>query len=138
VTVSVDHLQHAINNLVHNAVKYSFRSGPQRDRYVRIGLQAGTDGYSISISNYGVGILQDEIDKGSIFQKDYQGKLTQGEWRTGSGKGLFFADSVIKRHHGRIEVTSQCQSAEASSEGQPHHNRFRVFIPYRQPDMRRK
>lgn len=133
VEISLDHFQHAINNLVHNAVKYSFRGGPDRDRYVRIGLQTGSDGYYISISNYGVGILPDEIASRAIFQKDYQGRLTQGEYRTGSGKGLFFADSVIKRHHGRIEVTSEHRSDELSPEGKPHHNRFFVFVPYRQP-----
>ena len=32
-------MQHALNNLVHNAVKYSFRSGYGRQRFVKI------DGY---------------------------------------------------------------------------------------------
>jgi signal transduction histidine kinase len=66
-------------------------------------------------------------------KRGYQGKLTQGEYRTGSGKGLFFADSVIKRHHGRIDVSSKPMSGEQSPEGKSHHNRFIVFIPYRQP-----
>ena len=40
--ISADHLQYAFNNLVHNAIKYSFRGGPDRPRYVRIvGQPAG-------------------------------------------------------------------------------------------------
>lgn len=132
VYMSLDHFQHAINNLVHNAVKHSFR-GTARERYVEINLRPVLDGYNISISNYGVGILHDEIDSRAIFQNGYQGKLTQGEYRTGAGRGLFFAESVIREHHGRIDAASRLVTGDQGPEGKPHHNRFTVFIPFRQP-----
>jgi signal transduction histidine kinase len=133
VQMSLDHFQHAINNLVHNAVKYSFRSGQDRERYVELTLRPAADGYNISVSNYGVGIVPEEIESRAIFRNGYQGKLTKGEYRTGGGKGLFFAESVIKKHHGRIDATSKLKAEDQSPELKPHVNRFTVFIPSRQP-----
>ncbi len=131
IEMSRHHLQYAFNNLVHNAVKYSFRSGPGRQRYVRIeGYPAG-EYYAVVIENYGVGILPEEISSGKIFEDGYQGKLTQGEYRTGSGKGLHFAKRVIERHRGRIEVESRLVAEEDTPEGRPHLNRFTIYLPYR-------
>ena len=131
--LSRHHMQYALNNLIHNAVKYSFRSGPGRHRYVLVLGRPEEDYYMIMIENYGVGILPEEIENGAIFQDGYQGKLTQGEYRTGSGKGLHFVKRVIDRHHGRIRVTSRLVSEEQTPEGQPHLTRFFIYLPYVQP-----
>lgn len=133
--ISASHLQRAINNMVHNAVKYSFYGGDERRRYVRImGRNADHDHYSITIESYGVGILPEEIETGAIFRNGYQGKLTHGEYRTGAGKGLYFAKQVIERHHGWIEVSSKQMGGEENPpEKQPHLNRFTIYLPYRQP-----
>jgi signal transduction histidine kinase len=132
--ISADHLQYAFNNLVHNAVKYSFRGGPGRRRYVSIAGRPSGQYYTITIENYGVGILP-EIEGGELFQEGYQGLLTRGEYRTGAGKGLHFAHQIVERHHGRITVSSIPKGKGTESrEGQPHLNRFVVYLPYRQPD----
>jgi len=131
--VSRHHLQLAFNNLVHNAVKYSFRAIPGRSRYVRITGRAVQRHYAVTFENYGVGILPEEIESGFIFRDGTQGKLTQGEYRTGSGKGLYFTKRVIDRHHGKIEVHSRLMSNESNPEGQPHLNRFTVLLPLVQP-----
>ena len=131
--ISRHHLQLAFNNLVHNAVKYSFRALPGRSRYVRISGRPAGRCYGITIENYGVGILPEEIESGAIFKGGYQGKLTQGEYRTGSGKGLYFAKRVIDRHPGHIQVSSRLMSDEPNPEGQPHLNQFTIYLPYRQP-----
>ncbi len=131
--ISRHHLQYALNNLVHNAVKYSFRSGPGRNRFVLIEGRPGKRFYQLSIQNYGVGILPEEIESGAIFQDGYQGRLTQGEYRTGSGKGLYFAQRTIAQHHGYIKVESTLKSETMEAEGQPHLTRFTIFLPYRQP-----
>jgi len=131
--VSEPHLQHALNNLVHNAVKYSFRSVPDlRRRFVLVDVHAELDELVISVENYGVGMLPDEIASRSLFQLNARGRLTRGEFRPGSGKGLYFVDSVIRNHHGRIEVTSDPADEDAAPEGLPHHNRFTVHLPLRQ------
>jgi ligand-binding sensor protein len=134
VEISRSHMQHALNNLVHNAVKYSFRSGYGRQRFVKIDGYPQKKFYTLEIKNYGVGILPEEIESGMIFQDGYQGKLTQGEYRTGSGKGLSFAQQVIQHHHGHIEAESRLLSDRLEPEGEPHLTRFTLSIPYRQPE----
>jgi signal transduction histidine kinase len=131
--ISRSHMQHALNNLVHNAVKYSFRSGPGRQRFVKIDGYPQKGNYVIEIKNYGVGILPEEIENQAIFRDGYQGKLTQGEYRTGSGKGLSFAQQVIQHHHGSIDVESRLLSDKLEPEGEPHLTRFTVRLPYKQP-----
>jgi signal transduction histidine kinase len=131
--ISRNHMQHALNNLVHNAVKYSFRSGYGRQRFVKIDGYPQKGYYVVEIKNYGVGILPEEIESGAIYRDGYQGKLTHGEYRTGSGKGLSFAYQVIQQHHGSIKVESRLLSDKIEPEGEPHLTRFTMRLPYNQP-----
>ena len=136
--VSVRHLQIALNNLVQNAVKFSPRGGAKKSYYVSIEGKHETGGFCITVENYGVGILPEEIEEGLIFQDGYQGKLANGAYRTGSGKGLCFVKQIIARHHGRIKVTSEVVAEEMGeghnrSKSPLHLNRFAVYLPYRQP-----
>jgi signal transduction histidine kinase len=133
VEISRNHMQHALNNLIHNAVKYSFRSAFGRERFVKVEGRPEDDGYKIEITNYGIGILPEELESGAIFRDGYQGALTKGEYRTGSGKGLNFVAQVIARHHGAITAESKLLSDEINPEGEPHLNRFIIHLPYTQP-----
>lgn len=130
--ISPKHLQYAINNLIHNAIKYSF-DGRNKNRYVNIEGRANLDSYKLTISNYGVGILPEELEK--IFRDNYQGELTKKEHRTGAGKGLYFVKRTIDRHYGRIQVTSSLRAeAEETPYGKPHINHFTIFLPYYLPE----
>lgn len=131
--ISSAHLQYAFSNLLHNAVKYSFRGTPSRPRRVQVtgAPYPGKPGYAVTFENYGVGILA--CEKIKIFQKGYQGKLTQREFRTGAGQGLAFVQQVIERHHGSIEVESTLMADTQDPLGRPHRNKFTVYLPYRQP-----
>lgn len=131
--ISRGHLQLALNNLIHNAIKYSFRDRVGNKRFVRITGSASDGYFHLEIENYGIGIMQEEIDQGLIFQDGYQGHLTEREYRTGAGKGLFFAKQVIDRHHGGIRVTSRLMAGESDPEGQPHLNQFTISLPLAQP-----
>jgi signal transduction histidine kinase len=94
------------------------------------------DEYILTIENYGVGILPEEIQYGNLFLDGYQGKLTRGEYRTGSGKGLHFTKRVIDRHHGRIVIESELKTEpdlDDGTQGKPHLNRFIIYLPRRQP-----
>lgn len=135
--VSREHLQLAFNNLIHNAIKYSFRGASGRERFVSVKGKADGNFYVISIENYGIGIREDEIEQELIFLENYQGELTHGEYRTGSGKGLYFVQQVIKRHHGSIRAFSKQMSSERRDEGEPHLVRFEVKLPFRQPQEKR-
>lgn len=130
--ISRNHLQLAFNNLIHNAIKYSFH-GPPEGKHRFVSIRGKPDGkyYSLTFGNYGVGILPDEIFK--IFEDSYRGKLTKGEYRTGSGKGLHFVKRVVDQHNGRIDVQSRPMLNSERPEGQPHLNQFVLYLPYEQP-----
>ncbi len=132
IEMSRQHLELAVNNLIHNAIKYSYTGGPGRERFVEVdGCRAGKC-YKISITNYGIGILPKEIDELLIFEDGYQGILTNGEYRTGSGKGLAFAKRVIDRHMGRIEVESKQVGDAETSRSSPFLTKFTITLPLRQ------
>jgi signal transduction histidine kinase len=124
--VSALHLQHAFNNLVHNAVKYSYGSAFYGKRFVLLrGLHA-EQGYKITISNYGIGIQEDEYVR--IFEEGYKGKLRWAESRTGSGQGLALAKSIIEKHGGTISVQS-CPVNDSQDEPRPYKTDFTVWLP---------
>jgi two-component system heavy metal sensor histidine kinase CusS len=122
----------ALNNLVHNAVKYSFHTIPGSPRVVRIrGMSAGLS-YRLMFENYGVGILPVEIAEGRLYEDGYRGELTQSEYRTGAGRGMGFVKRVVDTHHGRIRITSRPVAGEPVLPGTPHLNQIFVYVPYRQ------
>ena len=90
--------------------------------------------YALTVENYGIGILPNEITDGLIYDENYQGSLTDGEYRTGSGKGLFFVRQVLEEHHGTIEAFCEQMSKESSPVGQPHLVSFVVKLPFEQPE----
>jgi signal transduction histidine kinase len=96
-------LKVAFFNLIQNAVKYSFEK-----HYVEISgrEQAARKGYEIQIANFGVGILQEEIDRRLIFLEDYRGILSRDRYRTGTGLGLPITERIIANHRGIINVKS--------------------------------
>ena len=131
--ISRPHIQSAVNNLLHNAIKYSFSGNAFRERYVKVeGAPAGHH-YALVFENYGVGILQQEIDSGAIWHRGYQGKLTYGEFRAGAGRGLYSTKKIIERHRGHIQVESHQMSNEDDPFGEPHLTTFTVYLPYEQP-----
>jgi signal transduction histidine kinase len=122
----------AFKNLVHNAVKYSFRPPRQWEgnRYIRvIGRWADEQQqlYSVSVENYGVGIPQCEIDSGAIFLPHYRGAKASDRGRTGAGLGLAHARQIVEDlHHGAIQVTSKLVTGEA------YLTTFTVILPVKQ------
>jgi signal transduction histidine kinase len=125
IEMSRRHLRQAINNLLHNAIKYSFRGSPNRYRYVNIEGEINGSDYVLIFSNYGIGILPQEMD--SIFEPGYQGELTRGEHRSGAGQGLTVVKDIVEKHHGTIKVQSVHKGDEA------YVNRFVVRLPLVQP-----
>ena len=106
VFVSRIHLQHAINNLMHNAVKYSYAGLTDRERRVSIlGRPYRLDYYEFTISNYGVGVQPEELER--VFEPGYQSVLTRGEYRYGTGMGLTIAKDIIDKHDGMIFMESR-------------------------------
>ena len=108
------YLNRAFHNVIDNAVKYSYRGRGGDTRCIniigRLKSLGGIPGYEIEISNLGIGIEKDELDK--VFEPGYQGRLRKGELRPGFGMGLPFAKECIEEiHKGKITITSQNMNA---------------------------
>jgi len=94
-------------NLIHNAVKYSFSGTNSAYKYITITCDNNRKNFICEISNYGIGILPEEIEQKLISQKGYRGMLSRDRSRTGSGFGLFKVYEIIKAHNGQIKVESR-------------------------------
>ncbi len=93
-----DKLAKALINIIENAIKYS----PQKSR-IKITLRKKEPVAVITIADNGQGILPKDIPH--IFDRFYRGSATDKVF--GSGIGLSIAQSIIKLHHGTIEVHSK-------------------------------
>jgi signal transduction histidine kinase len=109
-------IEQVLNNLISNAVKFSYPGGPVEVRLYRQGDEA-----IIAVRDEGQGIPRDELDQ--LFQ--WFGKTsvrgTQGE--SSSGLGLAIARRIVVGHQGRIWVESK--------EGQG--STFYVALPLQPP-----
>lgn len=131
VEISEPYIKQAYFNLIHNAVKYSFTSTTITDRYINIKYDTFKNMFITEISNFGIGILPEELENNLIFNKGYRGKLTRDRSRTGSGFGLGRVKEIIDAHNGRIEVESKKLGIGLKID--PYLTTFRVYLPYTQP-----
>ncbi|MCL5037612.1 MAG: ATP-binding protein [Chloroflexi bacterium] len=99
VMADQDRLQQVITNLVHNAIKYSDKSGK-----IKVKVQKGREqDLVVSVIDYGVGIPAGRIRH--IFDRFYRGKNEPGEAK-GSGLGLAIVKQLVEAHGGQVKVTS--------------------------------
>ena len=95
-------LETIIYNLISNAVKFSKKEGG--DIGIDIKKDPLSPGYvTISVSDYGIGISQDHIEK--IFKRFYQ--LGSTTMNTGAGIGLSLVKRLVEMHNGTIRVKSK-------------------------------
>lgn len=123
--MSYSQLNRAFFNLLHNAVKYSFFSLEDKNRYIETRVRSMKNYCIIEISNYGTGILEDEFEK--IFDEGYRGKLSGDRERTGSGIGLTEARKIIGKHGGTITVQSVCMGIDKLND--PYKTTVQVKLP---------
>lgn len=124
------HIERIFFNLIQNAVKYSFSGNADNPRYISIMIDIYKNMFICKISNYGSGILPDEIDL--IFEKGYRGKLSRDRCRIGSGFGLSIVKEIIAAHKGKIEVESKNAGSGSSAKIDPYITTFTVSLPYTQ------
>jgi len=93
-------LSQAFNNLLENAVKFS--SGKKE---IKITIKKDDDNVIIEVSDRGIGIPQDGLDK--IFDKFYQGRNALRQTVKGTGLGLTLVKHTVEAHGGRISVQSK-------------------------------
>jgi len=105
------YLNRAFHNAIDNAVKYSFDGTVRQSRWIDIigqfEIRQGVPGYAIRISNLGIGIEEDELER--VFEPGYQGSRRMGEFRPGFGMGLTFIKECVEMHGGTVSIGSQPQ-----------------------------
>ena len=93
-------LEHAILNLLENAVKY----GPETGNQVRVGVCAAGRQAVVTVADRGAGIARADLPH--IFEKFYRGRA-EGSTRRGFGLGLAIVRAVIDAHGGTVTVASE-------------------------------
>lgn len=109
VLVNEREMQRALSNILHNAIKYSWRRDPQRTKaaWVSIRTRRQDGQVFIEFENWGVPVKREEIETGKIFELGYRGELSKDRGRLGTGIGLTDARRVAEAHGGRLEVESR-------------------------------
>lgn len=93
-----DRIEQVITNFISNAVKYSPAA-----HQVDIHISAETDYVHLSVTDYGLGISTQHLQK--IFDRFFRVNST-GLWSSGLGLGLYISAEIIERHKGTISVDS--------------------------------
>jgi signal transduction histidine kinase len=113
-------------NLYHNAVKYSyFGQNDDNPRRIDTLCENLKDFFKVTILNYGLGILPEEIDK--VWLDGYRGKLSSDRRRTGSGLGLYQVDQIVKLHNGERNIESLPVGNLTSG---PYLTKVTILLPY--------
>ncbi|MCK9628566.1 MAG: ATP-binding protein [Bacteroidales bacterium] len=100
-------------NLISNAIKFTHRDG-----HIVLSVLKQTNEYLISVSDDGVGIPPDTIEKLFLIDQNKSTRGTQNE--SGTGLGLLLCKELIEKHGGKIRVESEYGKGST----------FNVSIPY--------
>jgi signal transduction histidine kinase len=114
LNIDKQQMRRAFINLIDNAIKYSYFS-VNDERFIKITCHrhSNRNDWLISFDSYGVGITQEEIADGSIFQYGTRGRLSGDRGRKGTGIGLAETKRIVDAHNGKIIVTSVNKGADS-------------------------
>jgi len=90
----------ALHNLILNAVQYS--ASPSR---VGIGIAVADDVIEIAVTDQGIGIPEDEVDR--VFERFFRVDQARSRATGGTGLGLSIVKHVAQNHGGDVRVWSQ-------------------------------
>jgi signal transduction histidine kinase len=98
-------LQHAIQNLLTNAVKYGGGEANWIGISARLAKADGGEAIEIRVADHGPGIPAEE--QRHIFDPFYRGKRAIQDQVHGTGLGLTLVKEIVTAHRGTISVRSQ-------------------------------
>ncbi len=122
-------LVRVLSNLLHNAIKYTWRRDRTRAPWVEISTSLDDQNVCIQFENWGVPIAHEEIEQRLIFQLGYRGKWSTDRGRLGTGIGLTDAEHVAHAHSGEIRVESKPAAPALHPQDEEHY--------YKQPFITR-
>lgn len=106
-------IQHAIKILIDNAIKFSPEKGEISIKVIRT-----SEGVELAVSDKGIGISQENIDK--LFGRFFQTEDHLTREHGGLGLGLAIAKRIVEAHQGKIR---------AESAGLGRGSRFAFVLP---------
>jgi two-component system phosphate regulon sensor histidine kinase PhoR len=92
-------MEFVMNTLLENACTYT---PPGRD--VSVNISTDNKHVTISVTDNGIGIESKNMTR--LFTKFYRSKEARAAYTEGMGVGLYLALSIVKRHHGKVDVVS--------------------------------
>lgn len=127
-------LTRALTNLLHNAIKYTWRRDRAENPWVRVTTTVQDGQVWIEFQNWGVPIEQEEIEGQQIFELGYRGRWATDRGRLGTGIGLTDAKQVAEAHGGRIQIESRPAARGIREDGeayyrQPFITKVTVILP---------
>lgn len=93
-----ERIEQVVNNILSNAVKYSPRGGNILVKVLRL-----KDSLMMSVTDHGIGITSYNLEK--IFERYFRAEGHDIHFQ-GLGIGLFISMEIIKKHGGKMWVTS--------------------------------
>lgn len=112
-------LKLAFSNLISNAVKYTPNEG-----IIIISISNDNENLIISISDNGIGIPEQDIDK--VFNQFYRASNVKNEGYEGTGTGLSVVKEIIENHGGKVEIESP---SDIGSKERPGTS-FVIILPF--------
>jgi len=100
VNVDINKILRVFENLMMNAVKYSFKSS-----IVKVRLYKDKNNVIVSIENKGGKIPKEDLEK--LFERSYRQDKSRGASTGGSGLGLAIAKGIVDLHEG--EIWAECE-----------------------------
>lgn len=95
-----DRIRQVVDNLVSNALKYTDTGGS-----VRVAARLDRDSIVIEVTDTGIGIEPDELER--VFTRFFRGQLALDRQIPGTGLGLSIVHAIVAAHGGTIDCTSR-------------------------------
>ncbi|MCG8702036.1 MAG: ATP-binding protein, partial [Bacteroidales bacterium] len=89
-----------VRNLISNAIKFTFNNGN-----INVAAKTNLDWVEISVSDTGLGMKQEDIDK--LFRLDIHHSTSGTENEQGTGIGLILCKEFVEKHKGTIKIESE-------------------------------
>ncbi len=119
----------AIANILNNAIKYSYTL-PGKAAWVSVSAKETARGVELRFENWGLGISQDEVASGRIFQLGYRGRQAAAHSASGAGFGLALAKRVCDEYTGTIQIQSKpVRSLTREGSAEPYVTTVTVNLP---------
>ena len=105
VNCDADKMQRVFDNLLRNAVNYSFEN-----ESIYISAEKGKDHVTVRFTNKGNTIPKEKL--GRIFEQFYRLDTARSSKSGGAGLGLAIAKEIVEKHGGTIAAASENEKIE--------------------------